>query len=635
MSANNGTAIEEAIRNDGTLLNALTGLGTEDDKSEYTVPGFGTFLTKNDQETLVKNAIVSRIVRAHADAAISRGWEITLGAKSNPKLIAEINNYQKLLKIAKSFNRAERLARTYGGAAIVIFADDGRSPDQPIDRKHLKKIVKLKVLDRYKIRPHFLNLEDPEEAEYYELVFSPGLVEEFKNIYKDKFQGNYLIHRDRVIRFDGAWVPPDVMLSNDGWGISIIEQVWEDFKQYCESLKSSVTMLADASFYIHAMEGLLDLVRANEEELLRNRFRAIRKMISTFKGLVIDKNKESVEFANRQLAGVDAIIAKAREAFIGATGIPHDRLFGESPSGLGATGESEEKNWAKEVEGFQMSQWYDKLRDLLQLIFLSADGPSSASEPDDWDIEFRSIIQQSNAEIIDSRSSQSQVDNVYISNGVLLPEEVRKSRFGGAKYSIETVLDEKAWARSQQQPGFEEAPQEPEFDLDLQQDSLDFIPGLAVRKASRLGLSLLDKHPLGKKESSKPDIKLGIQIGLKLTRGDRISPDEIAQMLSFFNRHKAYHSKRQQEPEGKESILWLLWGGDAGKQFAIRANRQMQITVSKRTDSISLPANFICRDRELYRLAKQRGGAKRAIDSYKSLYLDSYGTLVGAFVTNF
>ena len=129
------------IRNDATLVNAITQMGTGGDRSEYTKIGNPQKIAKIELERLYKIPICRRIVRAIPDSAVLKGWNLSLGQEEDKDLLDFFEQEQLRLGIAESFNEAQVLANIYGGAAIIIVADDGRPANEPLNEKKLKKII--------------------------------------------------------------------------------------------------------------------------------------------------------------------------------------------------------------------------------------------------------------------------------------------------------------------------------------------------------------------------------------------------------------------------------------------------------------------------------------------------------------
>ena len=456
MSGTNGNG-KVQVRNDAALGDVFSAVAYDratPRQNSNTGYGFNFRLGKVACEELYRIPICRRVCRAKADAAILKGWEVTLGGKTAQKVISAYNAESERLKIAQRFNEAQVLANIYGGAIIVLNIDDGQHWSKPLDEKKIKGTRSLRVFDRYKVSPVLDgNVFNPSEPEYYQFMLGTKFKEQLgidsKVDISIKDRDDY-IHASRCIRFDGITLPPDMMANEGGWGMSLLDSIWEDFCDWKSSLKSMKSMLEGFSVFTYKISKLGDLIDEFGEDALKVRFQTFKRGIEALGAAAIDKENEDISYTARQMNGVDSVADKLRDAFIGATGLPHTKLFGESPSGLGASGESEEKDWSASVSAFQQADWHPKLRPLIRLIFLGKDGPSKGKEPEDWGIKFHSLIQESPSEIAQLRSTNAQTDNTYVSMGALLVDEVRK-RFEGSEYRNEIVLDPEAWAKSKEE----------------------------------------------------------------------------------------------------------------------------------------------------------------------------------------
>lgn len=450
----------EQTRLDGILVNALTRMGTSEDVSEHTFVGYKRRFSVGELEELYKDPLLRRVCHAKAESAIIKGWTLDLGSKDEAEIVEAYQEYEQNLEVANRFADAQIQANIYRGAAIVILADDGRKADQPIDQRNLKRIIGLEVLNSQQIRPEMTDIWNPEHVNHYEIIL-PRYFQN-RNDPQPKNGSNYFrIHRDRVIRFDGVRYPPSMMLKFDGWGGSLLELIWEDYRTYISAIKAASALLTDYSFFILKEAGLKDLVISSTQEAqdqLTNRYRNLRMTISALGGLAIDKDFEEVDFVNRALNGVDSLIDKLREVFIGSTNIPHDQLFGESPSGLGATGEDERRVWAKTTHEFQTSEWLPKLRRLARFITAAKDGPTKGEAIKNAAFLFHSILTQSQEEIANQRSTEGQTIGGHLLNGVITNREYRNYL---ASTEFAPFMDEEDWKTQQQQanqagnfPGF-------------------------------------------------------------------------------------------------------------------------------------------------------------------------------------
>jgi uncharacterized protein len=449
-------------RLDGTLENAMMGLGGDLDMSTFTDVGTVRRLNKWQHEELYRDWLCCRICNAYPMESMRAGWETTLGGEDQDqektaKYLQDLAKYCRKLNLRDAFIQGGIWANIYGGAGVILIIEDGRSPDEPVNMKGIRTIRSLTTLDRHKVYPEVTAFHDASNPEHYRLIFSRTVMNRLKELLKSDRVG--LIHKSRLLRFDGVPLPPDLLERNNGWGDSMIDNVWSAYSRYEATNTGAAQMVATYNVFVLTLKNLAKMRGTQGEADLNQRFRQIMKMMSIFHGLAIDSD-EKADFISRNFSGVGDILDRFRDAIVGAAAVPHTILFGESPSGLGATGESEEKTWATFVGQYQENVLRPKLEHLFKLIWLAKDGPTKGEEPDDWGIKFKSLFQQSETEMLSNRNSQSQIDSTYLSSEILLPEEIRQSRFGGAAYSYETTLDDELWlkkqdeAQQQQDQGF-------------------------------------------------------------------------------------------------------------------------------------------------------------------------------------
>jgi hypothetical protein len=109
---------------------------------------------------------------------------------------------------------------------------------------------------------------------------------------------------------------------------------------------------------------------------------------------------------------------------------------------MNATGASDIRLFYDYIKSLQSSYLRPRIERLLRIVMKSADGPTGGVEPEQWSFEFRPLWQMNDKETAELRKMVAETDAIYISNGVLTPEEVTQSRYGGDKWSMETVIDE-------------------------------------------------------------------------------------------------------------------------------------------------------------------------------------------------
>jgi phage-related protein (TIGR01555 family) len=467
-------SLETSSREDSVLQNVVTGLGTKDDKAQYTGITTTVPLLQQQQEELSGVFPLNNACSAFPYEAIRGGWDLTFGSDQvDPQIIEAFNKYRDVIggergdddmsSEADVFAYASYLANVHGGSAVIIIADDGRSPNEPLNRNNIRSIRGLEVVDRYKIVPNITMTTDPHKVEHYDLLLSPQAGDRLNDLMNQRgsrsriksnttFMGAYYrIHRSRIIRFPGVRVPQDMMRNKyQGWDKSLVDFVFDAYRDWKMTVMGVNNLIQDYSLFIWKLKGLKNIGVEEDREIIRNRMRLQQMMMSVLGGMAVDADDEDVQFLTRSFAGIPELIDKFRDILIGATGIPHTVLFGESPSGLGATGESEEKNWAKQVLLYQKTVFYRRLLRLYQLIWLAKDGPTKGKEPKGWDIKFRPILIQSEAERMESMEKFANILNSAVSGGWMLKDEARKP-WSTAEPTYSIDLDEELWKKQQEQ----------------------------------------------------------------------------------------------------------------------------------------------------------------------------------------
>ena len=424
---------QSSLRVDG-LVNALTGMGTSRDKSQYTGSTPIVFLTQEELENLYSEWIPKRIVDIVAEQSTRKGFKVLFGGEgAAAEEVTGIEQVIEDLYILENLGLASKNARLFGGAVILLYIDDGRSADQPVDYRNIRAIEGMEVLDRWQIAPMINedSLYDYSKATYYQII-SGDLIRQPQLVN---------IHKDRILRFDGEWLPYRIRQRNYGWGMSTLQSVYDSFRFYSTGISSAATLLTEFDIFVHKLRGLSSMLAAGKEKDVRDRLVLNDMSKSIYRGYAIDAEKEELEFISRNFGGVGEILEKLRIDIIGASQIPHTILFGESPGGLGSTGRSEERDFAKHLGDYQSTHYKRPLQHLMKMIMLSKEGPTKGKLPESWRIKFNDLFELNEREKADVRARVAAVDGRYIQLGVLHPQEVADARYGGSEWSMELTLD--------------------------------------------------------------------------------------------------------------------------------------------------------------------------------------------------
>ena len=429
--------MDSDIRNDGVLVNAITGLGTKKDKSEYYALRSPKQLTEAELEALYYDPLCRRVIDIYAEAAVTEQPTIKLGevTEGYDDILKSFENYLEEIDFYSYIEEALKLQRIFGGAALFLVLDDGLEPSEPVVPERVRGIADLVPLSRREIVPHDYNFLNYRKPELYRISTSKSLTRENDLNY-------LLVHSSRVLRFDGLFLPWRQRLLNEGWGQSYLQPFYEVWKRYRGATDGMATMLNEMDLFVHKIPGLASKVTAGNEKALKTRLEANALARSLYGGMALD-TEEEVSFASRSLGGAQEIFDRLTDDLVAAADMPKTLLFGTSPAGgLSESGKYEDKSWAASVERYQTHTLRQPLNQFFQLVLSLPQGPTNGQVPDEWSVHFPPYYSESDSDKAELRSKVANTDKIYVEMGVLTPLEVRKARFSGTEYSIDMVLQE-------------------------------------------------------------------------------------------------------------------------------------------------------------------------------------------------
>ena len=424
------TMKEVAQKVDQGWTNILTNLGmTKDKRSGLQIAS--NILDRFTLEALYQaDDIASKVIDRIPHEMLREGYKILVKDDQDDlsgKLAKEFDRFE----INKKLEETMRWARLYGGGALFIGVKDGLKPDQPLDLSKVSEIDFVAVLDRWQLFPVVPVQSDISKPgyglpEFYTLSNSPQMIQE-------------RIHYSRLIRFDGIELPRNLRAQNQYWGDSVLSRIYNPLKNFQSAHDSAATIIQDFTVGIFTMQNLMDLLAQGKDDLLTTRLELVSGLSSIVNSIVIQEG-ESFERKTTNVSGLPEMLNTISMRLVAASQMPHTLLLGESPSGLGATGNSEKIDWYDEIKNQQKSILEPAIKKIAEIFFSSKKGITKGVIPD-FTMEFNSLWQMDEKEKIEIRKTQAETDQIYINSNVLDPEEVTNSRFGGLSYSMETTLN--------------------------------------------------------------------------------------------------------------------------------------------------------------------------------------------------
>ncbi len=348
------------------------------------------------------------------------------------------------LKIVALFIEAQQMANAFGGAALWIGTDELGKRWEDRDRQS-KKLDPNKLKD---IR-HLILLRPHEcwPTRWYGDDLQPnyGTPSHFY-VKRDTMGGAasnppIVVHESRLIRFYGAVTSRRQMATNNSWGDPTVLRILEIVADFHSAYQGAAHLIQDFAQAVQTVEGLAELIAAGDDDILIKRASMIAQARSIARTVMID-TKESYKREQTPLSGLPDVMDRLGKRVCAGIHMPASLLFGDSPAGLNATGDTDVRWYYDEVANKRELHLRPRLEYLLRLIFLCTEGPTAGIEPAGWKVSFGPLWQPTQKEIAERNFAQAQADALYVTNQVCTPEEIAESRFGGDEWSPDTKLDE-------------------------------------------------------------------------------------------------------------------------------------------------------------------------------------------------
>lgn len=448
MSNNKPKLVEakKTVLNDG-WFNIITGLGTKKDKNTYAEAEWTKTPRERAEALFSSDEIGAKAAKIIPYDGTREGITWNMDKNSDHETVVKfIESEFKRLDAWEIFAWAWTLARVYGGSTVFMSVDDGaRSLASPLRPEKVKRIKNLTVFDRWELDINqsdiISDLGDPNYGtpKYYTYQASSGAGTSGEMI---------RIHHSRLIRFDGIYLPMRLYKKNNYWHDSIYGSLYQAIRNYASVHDAIAVILSEFNQPVFHIEGMTEALSQDEDELVMKKLETVNLMRSAARAVVLDKEDEFTNVSTN-VAGGKELVDLTVQRLVAGIDVPHTRLLGNSPTGLGGTGQSELINYYDNVKAQQQVVLRGPIETLTNILFEGVDAPT---KPEDLTFEFNPLFQLDQEKELRTRQMQADIDETYINAGVYDTHEVANSRFGTGRYSYETVLENAAPEEPRRQP---------------------------------------------------------------------------------------------------------------------------------------------------------------------------------------
>jgi len=328
-----------------------------------------------------QGGLLARIIDMPADLATARGVTVK-GA--GEQLRAEMER----LKLLPCASDALRWSLLDGGGALIVMSQDAGTLEERLDPNNLVKIEEFRVVTLNQIRGDKNTLyDDPTQTNFG-----------WPEIYDVTWAGNKAVrvHESRIIEMPGAplAVTGGLDLRDVPWaGRGVSPKAVLAIQRYHRAVSYAEKLLEKSQQAVHGMKGLASMLLAGQEPVVRQRIDLVDANRTAMNGVAVD-SEDTYTVISTALAGVKDILTELEVACAAETGWPVTVLFGRTPGGLNASGDSDWDIVYDAVGQLQAKRVKPALERAISLIFAQT-GAGITEKPDAWEICFNPLKPQS------------------------------------------------------------------------------------------------------------------------------------------------------------------------------------------------------------------------------------------------
>lgn len=268
---------------------------------------------------------------------------VSFAIPDNPEATAEVTKLADRVHIKDLITECALLTLINGCGGILLI-DKTQMANKPVDLKRLKgRVPKFSVID----------------GQY--MTITPELEPLNPNFYKPKNIAvwGHCFHPTWVNFFKGLPVSQVLKPMYNYGGMSLIENAYQTIVNDELISKAIPNIVYRSSVVNYKISGMKDSIRAGEEQSVLKYISDTENMKSILNATVTD-GEDSVEVVSRELSGLGELDARSCYRVAAAFGISATVLWGKSPDGMNATGQSDLENFYNSI-GVWQERFFENL----------------------------------------------------------------------------------------------------------------------------------------------------------------------------------------------------------------------------------------------------------------------------------
>jgi len=381
----------------------------------------------NLMNSLYRNSWIAKKIINTIPEDMCKNW-FSLSAELSPEAQDRYDKLEKRSLVREKIVEGLTWGRLYGGAgAIMLIAGQEDILNKPLDIDSImpNSFKGLMVVDRWSgIYPGIeliTDINDPEFGlpEFYDIKDINGNI-------KQK------VHHSRVIRFIGRKLPFWEDQTEIHWGASELEHVFSELAKRDNTSWNIASLVFQANLLVNKVSGLDQMTALGDVQAQEDFYnlKTAQNQMRSNSSMMIIGDKDEVTPLNYTFAGLSDISESQMMDVSGAADIPVTKLFGRSPAGMNATGESDMQMYYDMVAAQQESVIKPKMNKILPVMFMSEFG----KVPSDLGIKFNPIKTPNDNEVADIVSKKaSSIKDMYDSG--IITQKIAMSELHELSYT--------------------------------------------------------------------------------------------------------------------------------------------------------------------------------------------------------
>jgi len=415
---------------DACIRNVLSNF--KNDLSFAAFPAFVGYamLSSVSQEALIR-AGVETIADEMTRKFITWTYDDDNGKEDKEKIINQMETEASKYKLKETFNEAMMKDGLFGGCLVYIdvgdIDDDEKEEPLILDKKTFKKgsFRGFKVIEPVNIAPGNYNTTDPTDKNY----FKP----EWWYILGKRY------HASRFLYFASNDTPVLLKPAYNFFGIPQAQLALDYVAHFVANREAAQELLNKFSLTCFGTDMSQGLQANGSWSDLIARMKMFNKLKTNNGTFVYNKETEELSQINTPLGGVREIVEMSLNLLTAVWRIPKIKYIGEGEGGLNASSKEQMRSFYDYIMSMKEKCFTHPLETVLKIfqlnLGLDIDDSLGFKYPQMWDMD--------DADRASLNKQQADRDAIYLANGVLSQEEVRRrlSLDKNSEYSMIDVDD--------------------------------------------------------------------------------------------------------------------------------------------------------------------------------------------------